>query len=326
LETLPLDLSNAIDRTLAPLNLDQLRNDCFELSKRYANHKFIETEGHRQAYIAARLPATYGATRQVFRRIEPYLANVKNLLDLGSGVGSLAWAAREAMPQLQRVTLFEKDVELLRLGQHLTEDRLAPLQLSWCRDDLTSEEVYPLHDVVTASYVLNELSPKERLFVLDRAYSAAEKLLILIEPGTPEGYNHILTARQFLTERGAHIVAPCPQNGLCPIAPLYKEGKDWCHFSVRIPRGKYHRRAKQGALPYEDEKYSYLVVSPLPQPTPKGRIIKAPMRKTGHVILDLCNDKAELERVTVAKSEGEIYLKARDAEWGDEWGDVTQSY
>jgi len=37
------------------------------------------------------------------------------------------------------------------------------------------------------------------------------------------------------------------------------------------------------------------------------------------VILDLCNDKAELERVTIAKSEGETYLKARDAEWGDEW-------
>jgi ribosomal protein RSM22 (predicted rRNA methylase) len=321
LETLPLDLSNAIDRTLAPLNPDQLRSDCFELSQRYARHEFIETEGHRQAYIAARLPATYGATRQVFRRIEPYLATVKSVLDLGSGVGSLAWAAREAMPKLQRVTLFEKNVELLRLGQRLTEDRLSPLQLSWCRDDLTTEEAYPLHDVITLSYVLNELSPKERLYVLERAYSAAEKLLILIEPGTPEGYSHILSARQFLTERGAHIVAPCTQNGPCPIAPLYKEGKDWCHFSVRIPRGKYHRRAKQGALPYEDEKYSYLVVSPLSQSVPKARIIKAPMRKTGHVILDLCTDKGKLERRIVSKSEGETYLTARDAGWGDEWED-----
>jgi len=176
-----------------------------------------------------------------------------------------------------------------------------------------------LHEVVTLSYVLNELSPKERLYVLKRAYSAAEKLLILIEPGTPEGYSHILAARQFLTEHGAHIIAPCTQNGLCPIAPLYQEGKDWCHFSVRIPRGKYHRRAKQGALPYEDEKYSYLVVSPLPQPTPETRIIKAPIRKTGHVILDLCTDKGKLERRIISKSEGEIYLTARDAAWGDEW-------
>ena len=319
MEELPRELSNAIDRTLAPLAPDTLRNACFELAQRYAKGQHIESDAHRQAYIAARLPATYGATRQVFRRIEPYLTTVKSVLDLGSGVGSLAWAAREAMPKLQRVTLFEKDVELLRLGQHLTEDHLAPLQISWCRDDLTTEEIYPLHEVVTLSYVLNELSPKERLYVLDRAYSAAEKFLILIEPGTPEGYSHILAARQFLTGRGAHIVAPCPQDGPCPIAPLYKEGKDWCHFSVRLPRGKYHRRAKEGVLPYEDEKYSYLVVSPHKQPTPKARVIKAPIRKTGHVILDLCTDKGDLERRIVSKSEGETYLTARDIEWGDEW-------
>jgi len=319
LETLPLKLSNAIDRELAPLSPDKLRNACFDLSQRYARGQFIETQLHRQAYIAARLPATYGVTQDVFRRVTPFLKPIKTLLDLGAGVGSMAWAARDAMPNLQQVTLFEQDVELLRLGQHLTQDNLEPLQLSWCRDDVTKEEVFPLHDAVVLSYVLNELSLKEQVYVLERAYGATDKLLILIEPGTPQGYGHILTARHLLTELGAHIIAPCPHRNACPLGPAFKEGKDWCHFSVRIPRGKYHLRAKEGVLPYEDEKYSYLVVSPHQQPASQARVIKAPIRKTGHVILDLCTPRGDEERLIVSKSEGKDYKLARDIDWGDEW-------
>jgi ribosomal protein RSM22 (predicted rRNA methylase) len=318
-ETLPLKLSNAIDRELASLNPDKLREACYDLTKRYASGQFIESQAHRHAYIAARLPATYGVARQVLSRIEPLLHSVKSLLDLGAGVGSLAWAASASIPHLHRVTIFEKDIELLRLGQHLTQDNLHPLQLAWCRDDIAKEEIFPTHDLVTLSYVLNELSPKEQAHALERAYGAADKLLILIEPGTPAGFGRLLAARKMLLGWGAHVVAPCTHNQVCPLADSFKEGKDWCHYSVRIPRGKYHRRAKEGTLPYEDEKYTYLVVSPHLQPLPEARIIKAPIRKTGHVILDLCTAHAQVERRIIAKSAGEPYAAARDCEWGDEW-------
>ncbi len=319
METLPLKLSNAIDRELAPVNMDKLREACFDLSQRYAQGKFISSQLHRLAYIAARLPATYGATRQVFSRIQPFLNPIKTLLDLGAGVGSVAWAAYEDMPNLQRITLFEKDIELLRLGQHLTQDNLNPLQLSWCRDDISKSDAFPTHDAIILSYVLNELSLKEQIYVLEKAYRATDNLLILIEPGTPEGFGHLLTARHLLTELGAHIIAPCPHSAACPLSTRFKEGKDWCHFSVRIPRGKYHKRAKEGTLSFEDEKYSYLVVSPHSHPTPTARVIKAPIQKTGHVILDLCRQNAELERRVVSKSEGSAYTRARDIKWGDEW-------
>lgn len=319
METLPLELSNAIDRELAPLHPDKLRQACFELTQRYNQGQFIKNESHRQAYMAARLPATYGATRQVFRRIAPLLDSVKSLLDLGAGMGSLAWAAADAMPHLQNITLFERDVEMLRLGQHLTQNNLAPLEISWCRDDITEAVSFPAHEVVVLSYVLNELSLKEQAHVVHRSFEAADKFLILIEPGTPNGYHNILRARTFFIEHGAHIIAPCPHNAPCPLAPAFKEGKDWCHFRVRIPRGKYHRRAKEAELPYEDEKYSYLIVSPNPCPHPNDRIIKAPIMKTGHVILDLCAKNGELERRIVSKSEKELYTHARDCDWGDEW-------
>jgi len=317
MEALPLKLSNAIDRELAPLPPEKLREACFELTQRYAKGEFIQTQLHRHAYIAARLPATYGAVRHVLRRIESLLAPLKTFLDLGAGVGSNAWAAADAMPDLERVTLIEKDVELLHLGQHLTQNNLDPIQLAWCRTDITHEPLFPIHDVVLLSYVLNELSLKEQSSVLQRAYEATDKLLILVEPGTPEGFNRLLAARQFLTERGAYCVAPCSHDAPCPLTTPFKEGKDWCHFSVRLPRGKYHRRAKEGTLPYEDEKYAYLVVSSQPLSPSKARIIKAPIKKTGHVILDLCTPKGEVKRHIVAKSDGTSYTHARNKEWGD---------
>jgi ribosomal protein RSM22 (predicted rRNA methylase) len=318
-ETLPLKLANAVDQELAPLHPDKLRDACFDLTQRYAQGQFIESQLHRQAYIAARLPATYGVARHVFRHIEPFLAPLKSLLDLGAGVGSLAWAAYEAIPHLQRMTLFDKDVDLLRLGQHLTQNNLDPLQMAWCRDDITKEDIFPSHDIVVLSYVLNELSFKEQMHVLQRSYAAADKLLILIEPGTPSGFGRILTARHLLGELGAHIVAPCTHNASCPIAPAFKEGKDWCHFSVRVSRGTYHQRTKDAVLPYEDEKYSYLVVSPYSYSASKARVIKAPIRKTGHVILDLCTSKGEVKRLIVSKSDRKAYALARDIKWGDEW-------
>lgn len=320
MESLPLTLSNAIDRELASIPPDKLRMACADLTERYARKESIETQLHRQAYIAARLPATYGVARDIFRRMTPRLTSIKSLLDLGAGVGSLAWAAKEAVPHLQQVTLFEKDIELLHLGQHLTQNHLTPLQLAWCRDDITQAENFPPHDAVVLSYVLNELHPKEQLQVLMQAYQAANQCLVLIEPGTPQGFCNLLTARQVLLKLGAHSVAPCPHNGPCPLTPAFKEKKDWCHFSVRIPRGKYHKRAKEGALPYEDEKYAYLVISPHTHPLPQERIIKAPIRRTGHVILDLCTHKEDLKRVIVSKKDGKAYAKARANDWGDERG------
>jgi len=132
METLPLKLSNAIDRELASLPPDKLREACFDLTQRYGQGQFIKTQLHRQAYMAARLPATYGATRQVFRRIEPLLTSITSFLDLGAGMGGTAWAAVDAIPHLQSITLFERDVEMLRLGQHLTQSELDPLQIAWC--------------------------------------------------------------------------------------------------------------------------------------------------------------------------------------------------
>jgi ribosomal protein RSM22 (predicted rRNA methylase) len=86
---------------------------------------------------------------------------------------------------------------------------------------------------------------------------AARVALVVIEPGTPRGAGAIRTIREELLAAGAHMLAPCPAAMPCPLA-----APDWCHFAARVERSSLHRRIKEGALGYEDEKYSYVCATP----------------------------------------------------------------
>ena len=50
------------------------------------------------------------------------------------------------------------------------------------------------------------------------------------------------------------------------------------------------------------------------------RVIYSPMKRRGHVILDVCTPAATMERWTVPRSYGKVaYTDARKAQWGDLW-------
>ncbi len=99
------------------------------------------------------------------------------------------------------------------------------------------------------------------------------------------------------------------------------KGHDWCHFVRRLPRSVMHRNAKGGKLSYEDEKYSYLIASRVAGKPAAARVVKRPMLRSGHVVLDLCVQE-ELVRRTVPRSEKDLYRAARKAAWGDGWDEV----
>lgn len=323
---LPLYLSTAIEQLNLPAGASPLAAASRQLTHRYKSAEFsvapaIRSLADRSAYLAARFPATFAANTHVFselRRRAPQ-DEISSLLDLGAGPGTSLFSAAEILPALSQATLLEADPQWMQLGKKLAAQSPLPAvrEADWRIHDLRNPaEVLP-HDVVVISYALGELPARDLEPVVRRAMLCATKFLILIEPGTKRGFAGINIARSLLIAQQARIVAPCPHHCACPMAAA----NDWCHFSQRLERSSEHRRAKGGALGYEDEKFSYLIATPLELSPAQARIVRHPLKHTGHVQLALCAANGTLERRTVTKSEKDMYRQARNVEWGDEWNE-----
>jgi ribosomal protein RSM22 (predicted rRNA methylase) len=317
---LPDALRQAIETETAGLGATALERASAELTGGYraAAAPARLTPAQRLAYVAVRLPATFAAAHAALAELRARRprARVERLLDLGAGPGTVAWAAACVFDELREVTCVERDTALAALGRRLAADapNAALRDARWIEADLGRGDDLPgPHDLVVASYVLGELpaSGAERLVDAARAAGAA---LLLIEPGTPGGFERILRARTALVASGARVLAPCPHAAACPL-----EGRDFCHFAARVARSSEHRRAKGGALNYEDEKFAYLAMACDGQgDAAPARIVRRPLPRGGHVILDLCATDG-LRREVVGRRAGDAYRRARDAGWGDAW-------
>jgi ribosomal protein RSM22 (predicted rRNA methylase) len=328
---LPEELLAAIEREAEKTNRAALARASNELTRRYKSADFsapiIKSDAHRAAYLATRLPATYAANWRVFSeicRLAPHAQEITSALDLGAGPGTAIWAAAEVFPGLQQATLVESDEAWLKLGQRIAANSPHSLlrHAQWVRHDLRTPLDCPAHDLVVISYTLGELSPPAAKALLRQAWTLASRFLVVIEPGTPRGFGVIHTARSALIAATAggvgegQILAPCPHQDACPMAAA----GDWCHFAQRVPRTSLHRRLKSGALSYEDEKFSYIVASRDRSSTALSRIVRHPQKRSGHVQLTLCTRQG-IEHRTVSRSQGKDYQLARQAEWGEAWGE-----
>src|SRR5262245_58960427 len=85
----------------------------------------------RQAYVAARMPATSAAVAAAVRQCQAFLPRIGSVLDLGSGPGSALWAVAEACPQANRFTAVERDAGLIALGQRLMATQGALAATHW---------------------------------------------------------------------------------------------------------------------------------------------------------------------------------------------------
>lgn len=301
-----------IEKQLEGRSLGDLQQASLDVTERYRKRTgslVFRNNIERLAYLGARFPATLAAMKAVLGTAA--LDAPTSHLDLGAGPGTAFWAARAICPQITQTTLIERDSDMIALGQGLMHESGIEMEtVTWVRADLRNQELLP-HDLVTFSYCLNEMTPAEMQGVLAQAWAACAHTLVICEPGTPEGFAAVKAARAYLIELGAHLVAPCTHEAGCPMSP-----KDWCHFKVSLERTALHRLIKQSELTREDEKYSYLVASKTPQPRPGTRIVKHPLQRPGHVILDLCGPDG-LKRRIVSKKETDFYKLARKSSWGD---------
>lgn len=254
----------------------------------------------RLAYLGARMPATYAAVHKVLQNV----ALQGHLLDLGAGPGTASWAAIDLFPNLEKITLVELSKEAIELGKTLAQNHPILRQGTWIQQSLAGP--LPQADVAILSYVLNELENPEK--IVQHCLNAVDTL-ILIEPGTPKSFQLMKKIRERLIQAKINIIAPCPHSYSCP--------NDWCHFSARVERSRIHRLLKEGTLGHEDEKFCYLIVTKSEASPPKGRIVRHPLKHTGHVKLTLCTEEGTLVEKTVSRKEKEIYRRVRDAEWGD---------
>lgn len=186
--------------------------------------------------------------------------------------------------------------------------------VEWRRTRIGTGLKLPECDLVTISYVLNELTDGDRAALVAEAARASEAVVI-VEPGTPDGYQRVIEARDVLIGAGLRVAAPCPHSGACPIEP----GTDWCHFAARVSRSSLHRQVKGGSLAYEDEKFSYVAAVRFDAEPVRARVTRKPQTRKGQMLLDLCTETDGLRRETVSKRHGPLYRSARDASWGDAW-------
>lgn len=257
------------------------------------------------AYLVSRFPATYAAVSGALGQLGDWAPS--SLLDLGAGAGAASLAAQQRFPSVTTMAAVEADGEFLTAGRHLVP------RADWRQADLREAPSWPPQDLVIVSYALGELPVAARAACIEQAWQATAQLLVLIEPGSPQGFSLIRDARSRLLEAGARMVAPCPSEAPCPMA-----GSDWCHFAQRLERSALHRRMKHASLSYEDEKFSYVAVSRTAAALPAARIIRRPAHHKGLIELQLCRG-ADTVTTRVPHKDRERFRAARKAAWGEPW-------
>lgn len=308
---LPEELQLAIDAMAQHSSALKKAREALTLNYKEGKVSPFSDEAKRIAYLGARMPATFAAVRKALENL-PFQPT--HLLDLGAGPGTASWAAATSFPDLKQLTLIEKSPEAIQLGKQLASASSHPALQNGRWICQTLAEPIPQADVAILSYVLNEVS--DPVSVIERAWNAVD-VLVVIEPGTPKGFHLIRKLRQRLIDLKAYLVAPCPHALTCPI-----QGSDWCHFSARVERTRLHRLLKDGSLGHEDEKFSYLIASKSPVLTSGHRIIRHPLKQSGHVKLTLCTERGEIEEETITRSNKKFYKQARHAQWGDSFSSV----
>lgn len=315
---LPPALRQRIDEILKDVDVSTLKRDAEALSRRYRaelrdGRMHLAEDGAVAAYLATRMPATYAAIRASVEALAVARPdfNPAGLLDIGAGPGAALWAVRDRWPDLEKAMLVEGSAAARKIGERLAKPE--SMNLQWVDADIT-RGLSPLApaDLVTMSYVLDEIDESERARLITRLWSLTDNVLLIVEPGTPAGWDRIIAAREQLLAKGAHLLAPCAHAKPCPLAE-----PDWCHFARRVARSRLHRFAKGGDVPWEDEKYIFIAVSRSQAESHHERVLAPPRRSSGRVELKLCLEDGTAAHRLISRRDGDLFKRARRVGWGD---------
>jgi ribosomal protein RSM22 (predicted rRNA methylase) len=269
------------------------------------------------AYALARMPATFAAAAQALERLaqaapefSPY-----SLLDAGCGPGTATFAASEVFPSLTEFALIDRNGPFLTLAAALAPDVLGDRTHTISSCELSEAPPLPSADLVIASYLLAELTAGGRTALVQSLWRATGGALVLVEPGTPDGFERLSQARATLVAAGGHVAAPCTHEDACPKAAT--AAHDWCRFLVRVQRGRDHRLLKGGERPFEDEPFAYLAVMREPATARLShRIVGRPGETKVQIKLPVCGETG-VGTLSVASRNKKIFKEYKKLQWGD---------
>ncbi|KAI0035111.1 mitochondrial small ribosomal subunit Rsm22-domain-containing protein [Vararia minispora EC-137] len=360
------------------------------------------------AFATIALPGHYSAIYTVLNETRNRLGRdwfVDTVYDWGSGTGSALWCTEST---LTRYTAIEARKGLALIGQQLLDGvDIGKIDLQWKKsfsEGVRHSQADGKNSLAISSFYLSCLQSVERKKVLKSMWESGADVMVLIDHSTPTGFNHIIEAREYLLNLGkreaaddpeshgqivgAHVLAPCPHDGDCPIFHDPASARLVCGFKQRMQRPGFVRYTKHSGVGHEDMGYSYVVIRRGPRPeqvstntgrvggvgraaeaaatgrpmvelephadsTPESvergepveiaasdqeayelneemreklqheafqwpRLVFPPLKRSGHMILDVCSAEGKILRTTIPKSQGkQPYYDARKAEWGD---------
>lgn len=283
---------------------------------KYESTRDERLKGPREglAYAVITLPGQAAAITSVLYELKlrsPRDWTATTILDFGSQTGAAFWSTltffgkREEGWEHQETTLKETSVKryvgfdnrqgLVSLAKRIERDRMtgdcAVIHRQFWRElnDFDLQQIQGDHRqaIAISAFVLSQLptSASKKQLVKEMWDSEADTIII-VDQGTPEGFRAVADARDYLlglgnaSEGGAHIVAPCPHDGACPL----KSTPDVCAFSQRFHRPEFQKKTKHAKGFYEDVQYSYVVVRRGARPPLPKRLAYYPSMMTSNPI------------------------------------------
>lgn len=83
-----------------------------------------------------------------------------------------------------------------------------------------------------------------------------------------------------------------------------------------MERTKLHKLLKNAELPYEDEKFSYIVISKESYDNSGIRILRHPIIEKGKITLKVCHN-GNIEKMVVTKKDKELFKNVKKKKCGD---------
>lgn len=203
-------------------------------------------------------------------------------MDVGGGTGAATWAVNATWAGARPVTVLDWAEPALALGREIAAANPELKSAEWHRSRIGSALTIESTDLVTVSYVLGELTDADRASVVTAAATAAQAVVI-IEPGTPDGYARVIEARERLIAAGFHVAAPARTARPARSSPA-RTGATSPPGSRAPPCTVRSREAP--AL--RGREVQLRRRHPLPADPGPSRVVRKPQIRKGQVLLDLC--------------------------------------